>query len=79
MIDELTADERAMYDALSPEQQQQFNRLLREQELAAADLRHELARFESLCAAYETAVLRERSTGSADDPRNRHPSPQYAA
>ena len=60
MIDELTPDERAMYAALSPHQQQQFNRLLREQELAAADLRHELARFESLCAAYETAVLREQ-------------------
>ena len=60
MIDEMTADERAMYDALPPDQQQQFDRLLREQELAATDLRHELARFESLCAAYETAVLREQ-------------------
>ena len=79
MMDEMTADEKAMYAALPPDQQQQFDRLLHQQELSAADLRHELARFESLCAAYATAVLRERSTGSTDELPNRQPLPQYAA
>ena len=69
-MDELTADERVMYDALPPAKQQ---------ELAAGDLRAELARFESLYDAYETALRREKSTGSAAARRNRAPSPQYAA
>ena len=59
-MDELTADEKAMYDALPPAKQQEFDRLLQQQELAAGDLRAELARFESLYDAYETAVLRAR-------------------
>ena len=58
--DEMTPDERAMYDALPPAKQQEFDRLLQQQELAAVALRSELARFESLYDAYETAVLRAR-------------------
>ena len=58
--DEMTPDERAMYDALPPEKQQEFDRLLQQQELAAGDLRAELAQFESLYDAYETALRRAR-------------------
>ena len=79
--DEMTPDERAMYDALPPAKQQEFDRLLQQQELAAGDLRAELARFESLYDAYEIALRREKSTGSgsAAARRNRAPSLQDVA
>ena len=52
-------DEQAMYEALPRNKRQEFDRLRREQEDIAQDLRKELTRFESLSDAYETAVKRE--------------------
>ena len=77
--DEMTPDERAMYDALPPAKQCEVDRLLQQQELAAVALRDELARFESLYDAYETALLREKPTGPAAARRSRAPSLQDVA
>ena len=81
LLNEMTPDEREMYDALPPAKRQEFDRLHQQQELAAGDLRAELARFESLYDAYETALRREKSTasGSAVARCNRAPSLQDVA
>ena len=79
--DEMSHDERAMYDALPPAKQCEVDRIYRRAQDSAAQLRAERERYAALCDEIE-AALKERaaSAGHLDDnaPAHRETTPHYA-
>ena len=66
--DEMTPDERAMYDALPPAKQQEFDRLYQQMLDSAVQLRAERERYAALCDEIEAALkARAAAAGHIDD------------
>ena len=79
--DEMTPDERAMYDALPPAKQCEVDRIYRRAQDSAAQLRVARERYAALCDEIEAALkARAASTDHLDDnaPAHREPEPHYA-
>ena len=79
--DEMTPDERAMYDALPPAKQREVDRIYRRAQDSAAQLRAARERYAALCDEIE-AALKERAAAAGhidgNPPAHQEPVPQYA-
>ena len=78
--DEMTPDERAMYDALPPAKQLEVDRIYQRALHSAARLRVERERYAARCDEIEDALKRIVAARNADAnaPANPEPAPQYA-
>ena len=77
-MDERFIDERAMYEALPPHKQQEFDRAYQRAEELAAELRAARPRFEVLCDEMQEAIDRAEAAKNAGAPGSREAAKQYA-
>lgn len=77
-MDERFIDERAMYEALPPHKQQEFDRAYQRAEELAAELRTARLRYAALCDEMQDAIDRAEAAKYADAPGSREAAKQYA-
>ena len=75
----MVMDEQALYRALPPDQQREFDRVFQQAQALAEDIRADTERLAELCAVAEDIIAREPVPLAGANPADGKRSVSYAA